>query len=294
MKDFAALIQAVATLLWPLLTFWVIYHFRGEIKELARRLQKGKFLGQEIELRSEVVQLQAEATAAISAVAEQPQRGHRVTADPAADAEISRIIANSALSPRSALILVASAIEREVREILASQGRYSRQVSLPVAFSDLQGLGVVPDVLVSSVRRFWTVRNKLVHGYDSHDAEIISALDSGITILRAIKDVPRPIYTVRSTNLPVFSDENCSRVIEGVQALELQMDAGDESGQLTVPVTRSTDTVGKRVAWEWDAHRRFGRAWYRKPDSTAVQVAWEDNAMEFVGRQLEEETQPLS
>ena len=47
MKDFADLLRAIASLLWPILTFVFVIAFRGEITALAKRLKRGKFLGQE-------------------------------------------------------------------------------------------------------------------------------------------------------------------------------------------------------------------------------------------------------
>jgi hypothetical protein len=54
MTEFATLIQAIATLLWPLFAFTVLLIFRTQIGDALgqiRRMRKGKFLGQEIELR---------------------------------------------------------------------------------------------------------------------------------------------------------------------------------------------------------------------------------------------------
>src|SRR5882672_8496436 len=51
MKDAAALIQALSSLLWPILAFLVVLIFRSEIGDV-----KGKFFGQEIELSEVLVQ----------------------------------------------------------------------------------------------------------------------------------------------------------------------------------------------------------------------------------------------
>ena len=47
MKDVAALIQAISSLLWPLLMLAVVVIFRSQIEEVLgqfKRMKKGKFL----------------------------------------------------------------------------------------------------------------------------------------------------------------------------------------------------------------------------------------------------------
>jgi hypothetical protein len=57
LKDVAALVQAVASLLWPVLVLLTILMFRAELAEVLgqfKRMKRGKLFGQEIEL-SEVM-----------------------------------------------------------------------------------------------------------------------------------------------------------------------------------------------------------------------------------------------
>jgi hypothetical protein len=59
MKDIAVLIQALSSLLWPILAFLIVLVFRLEIRDVMVRLarmKRGKFFGQEIEIEvSEVL-----------------------------------------------------------------------------------------------------------------------------------------------------------------------------------------------------------------------------------------------
>lgn len=52
MTEIAVFLNALAALAWPTFWFWFAYYFRKEIREWFRRLKRGKFLGQEIELLS--------------------------------------------------------------------------------------------------------------------------------------------------------------------------------------------------------------------------------------------------
>jgi hypothetical protein len=51
------------------------------------------------------------------------------------------------------------------------------------------------------------MRNRLVHGYDINQEAVVGALDSGITILKAIKAVPRESHKVYRRDVPLFTDD---------------------------------------------------------------------------------------
>jgi hypothetical protein len=68
MKQFAELIQSITTLLWPVLTFVLVWRFRTEIGELLKRVKRGKFLGQELELGESLDKLNESALAAAAEV----------------------------------------------------------------------------------------------------------------------------------------------------------------------------------------------------------------------------------
>jgi hypothetical protein len=59
MTEFAALLNAIATLLWPILAFVLLVMVRKELPDLLGRLRKGKFFGQEVELDKSLDKLQA-------------------------------------------------------------------------------------------------------------------------------------------------------------------------------------------------------------------------------------------
>src|SRR6185436_5071039 len=99
MERIAALIQAVAALLWPLVALYAFHRFAPEIKSLAARLRKGKVLGQEIELERSL----------------EPRGGDR------SSESVQRILTTAAQSPKAGLLL-ASELEGELRYLLTSFG----------------------------------------------------------------------------------------------------------------------------------------------------------------------------
>jgi hypothetical protein len=126
-----------------------------------------------------------------------------------------------------------------------------------------------------------------VHGRQASEDEIVSAIDSGLTLLRAIKLIPAEVNVVYRTGLPLYADDQCTQVITDVKGilLETTSSGGLKKVFRIFPTTRAHFKVGERVAWEWNLGRTWREAWYRHPDTNEVQYAWRESA-EFVGRNL--------
>lgn len=147
----------------------------------------------------------------------------------------------------------------------------------------------MPRHLAESVRSFWDIRNRLVHGYAASQDDILRAIDSGLTILQAIKAIPHEIHSVYHPGVEVYSDSEGKNLREGVKGVVLET-TGPEglSRRLQVfPTTRTHFQKGKKVAWEWNSSRVFDESWYKHPDTGKVTYGW-SASMEFVGRHLED------
>jgi hypothetical protein len=66
MNGIIELIKTITALLWAILPFFLMWRFWPELPKLLPRLKRAKFLGQEIELKEELIQLNQVATAAES------------------------------------------------------------------------------------------------------------------------------------------------------------------------------------------------------------------------------------
>ena len=145
MKELAELLQAIASLLWPILTFVVVMLFRKEITDLVRRLKRGKLFGQELELEKSLDQLDEKAKAAAAQVPELPvtnihkrieatgtvepplQLNRAQVSDEESEADIVQKVLNLANSaPKLGLVLLSSEIDKEVRRRLATMGLLER------------------------------------------------------------------------------------------------------------------------------------------------------------------------
>lgn len=294
MKEFAELIAAVASLLWPLFAFTALFVFKKRIGEFIGRLRRGKVLGQEIELSESLEKLEMSAVAIAKEVAALPAPAAApLDSEKSTDQdEIKEILHEAARSPKTALILLASAIERESRQLLACLGhlRGQRYVPLSQAMEVLgTQYGGLPGHIPSSLKFFWDARNRLIHGGQADAEEILRAIDSGITILKALKAFPTEVNVVHHPGVTVFQDALCQNPWPNVRGviLETETAGGTRRFFRIFPTTKTHFQRGKRVAWEWNNEKSWGEAWYKDPDSGEIKVAW-SSAMEFVGRHLDE------
>lgn len=296
MSEFATLLQAIAAVLWPLFAFAALFVFRGQISDLVKRLKRGKLLGQEIELNEslealdqsaklveqEVAALPAPVVAQTTAVEQSPRRE---------DTVVRLVLFQAAKSPKAALILLASELERLALQILASTGHLQGRGFMPItlAIEELQRTLGLPDHVQSSLRLFWSTRNRLVHGGQGTDENILRAVDSGLTILKALQALPRETNVVYEPSVPVYVDANLTVELPSARGviLETTGPGGAVHSLRIFPTTRSHFQKGKQVAWEWNMQNVFPQAWYRHPVTQVSTEAW-SSAAEFVGRHLDD------
>lgn len=294
MKDFAELISALASLLWPIFAFVALVTFKKEVGRLIDRLRKGKLLGQEIELGESLNKLEKSATAVAEEVAALPPATTEESTPKPAETEdlIAGILREAARNPRAALLLLASELEREARQLLASVGHLKERSIVPLAMAvDVlqKQFGGLPGHIPSSLKLFWEVRNRIVHGGQAENEEILRAVDSGITILKAIRALPRETNYVYHPGVPIYQDADCTNpwpIGNGV-ILETETPGGTQRFFRIFPSTKTHFKKGRKVAWEWNLSTVWKEAWYRDPDSGEIRPAW-NSAGEFVGRHLDE------
>lgn len=293
MNKFAALLQAIASLLWPLFAFTALFVFRSQIADLASRLKKGKLLGQEIELNESLKRLDLSAMSVEREVAALPAPATEVSTLEAQMEEantVRTIVAEAARSPKVALILLASELEKLAREILATTGHLQSRRYIPVtrAIAELDQKFGLPKHIPSSLKSFWEARNRLIHGGEGTDEDILRAVDSGLTILKALQAMPRETNVVYDPAAVVYGDPELTTPMSNVWGVILETLApGGTSKSLRIfPTTRMHFKKGHRVAWEWNMETVFGQAWYKDPKTGQSREAW-SSAAEFVGRHLD-------
>lgn len=298
MTDIAELIRSIASLLWPGLGFVALLIFRADIAKALERLKRANVLGHEFELQPKLEQLQEAVDQASEEVADLPGNKQQVEENETStearterDDPVNAILETAAQSPRAALLVLAAEIEREGREVVASVGKLTGKRLVPFrrVIEALDSHYGLPRHIPSSLRLFQQVRNRIVHGGLAEDREILSALDSGVSIYRALEALPRERNWVFHTGVLLYSDPECTQEVAGVRGVILRTES--ESGVTTsyriFPSTHNDFKVGKRVSWEWNLRNVWPQTWYRDPDSNEIVKAW-DSAGEFIGRHFEE------
>lgn len=291
MKDLALLIQAISSLLWPILSFVALYLFREQLITILSRLKKGKFLGQEIELNETLEKLQHAAQDAAHEVANTPspiQSEQTKTQD----SDISqRIISEAAISPKAALISLASELERLGLEVLSTTGRLQGRNNVPIssAINEIHLTGSLPSHIPSSLKYFLEVRHRLIHRGEGSADDVLRAIDSGLSILKALQAIPRERSIIHTPLIKLYSDQTLTNPLKNIHGVLLETHSpGGTSKRLGVYPTKKNDYIkGKQVSWEWNTSSIFGQAWYRDIDSDESQIAWHSSA-EFIGRHIDE------
>ena len=292
------MLRSVASLLWPMIGFWALRVFRDDIAGAIGRVKKAKILGHEFELGTQLKELREAANQASSEVADLPRgipEPDENTASESVQTEtddpIQKILETAVRSPKVALLLLAMEMEKEGREVLASTGKWTEEKPLPFlrVIDRLDRHYGLPRHIPSSLKLFLHTRNKLVHGGFAEDRDVLSALDSGATIYRALQSLPRERNWIHREGVPVYSDQECVHEIPGVKGVILRTESA--SGVTTTyrifPSTNTHFRKGQRVSWEWNLDKTWSEAWYRDPDSNQIKLAWE-SAGEFVGRHFED------
>ncbi len=230
MTELATLLQAIAALLWPVFAFTTLFVFRSQIADIARRLKKGKLPGQEIELNESLARLDESATSIEKAIAEIPPQA----TEPQNQQELAReervvdeIISEAARSPKVALIRLASELEKLARQLLASTGHLNGRRHIPVsqAIAELHQKYGLPRHVPSSLKLFWETRNRLIHGGEGTDEDILRAVDSGLTILKALQTFPREINVVYHPGVDLFANADLTELIPNVKGVILETTA---------------------------------------------------------------------
>jgi hypothetical protein len=302
-KDLADLLRAVASLGWPLVVVLGMHWFRAEIRSLLGRIRKGKLLGNEFELdalESKAVQAEEKAEEKAQAVGQIELRGEgRIEASAtvvlpdqtiqatgavrsaSADDAIGEVLNEASRSPPLGLMLLSSKLERAAQDLAADAGiADGRQRPLRFLVESLVRSEILPREVGDALVIFSRVRNRVVHGHDASEEEIIRAIDSGIKLLRTVLTARSTITVIRHSDVPLFSDAKAT--VPVANATGVIIDIGGGSERAIVP-TRQHFYRGMRVTLAWGMDTKWGDTWYRDPETGEIKKAWQE-AAEFIGR----------
>ncbi len=284
MGEFAAVLKAIADLAWAALAGAVFWSYRSEIRRLLSRAKKLEIGSEGVKVELDELQQAAEAAKQLPTIIDVEVQPRDLKALPPASETISPPPVQ-ATSPKYAVVLLAADIERELRHYVAVTGRLHGRNFLALP-REAEKAGLPVD-LALAIRRFWDVRNKVVHGMAASDDDAARAADSGFSILASLRALPRERNFIYHPGVQLFSDSACMIPIATGLGLVLETTASDgKTKSLRIYPTTKTDYVkGSEVAWEWSNRNLWGEAWYRHPDTGQVAYAW-TSSMEFVGRPL--------
>ncbi len=287
------LIVALSKLLWSVLPFIFIWIFRNEISKLLTRVKKGKVFGQEFEFEPRVNDFQGTVK---ESELETPGKAIDIESfeekDQILDTDIKEVLRAAEINPEIGIMRLSSLFEKDIRIIANSLGDFStnRKMSARKHLQLLVDKNRLPKHTNESLKIFWDLRNRIVHGHGEQDTHnVLRVLDIGLNLLRTIRSIPHDIYEVYHPGVDIFEDEECTKKHEGVKGLILEgKSSGGETYKCIFPTTKTSYyKKGKRVTWEWDLSNVWNKTWYINPDTDKKTSAW-GSAGEFIGRHVED------
>jgi hypothetical protein len=176
MQNVALVIQALASLLWPIFAFLALYLFRSEMIDVIKRVKKGKIFGQEFELDENLRILEDRVKVVADQMQARPEIEREINMSevtPYNENMAENIIKQAANSPRVALIMLQEEIEKQARRTVAAMGLLHErsEITLQQALDELRQYGL-PPALPEVLRFFSDVRNKFIHGQSAADDDI--------------------------------------------------------------------------------------------------------------------------
>jgi hypothetical protein len=197
----------------------------------------------------------------------------------------AHILDLAAKDKQAALMRLAIEIEKEVLLLHGTLGlRNQFKVgNFRDVVNQLVKHGALSKEMQHGLMEFWNVRNQIAHARLTDDSILTSALGSGIRLLRLIKAIPRPRYTIIHPSVPVYRDKACKEPITETCGVIIETTETDgRKIRMIYPAGREF-VAGEIVGWDWDMDRVYGEAFYRSPDSGEITLAWSSSAA-FVGQ----------
>lgn len=284
------LVVALSNWLWPLVALITLIVYRKPIAALLGRVKKGEFFGQGFELEPAVDEFQQAVEQAGKEVAQLPSPSGQAKESKQTDIDVNTILDDSKGSPELAIIRLSNLLENESKAILSSMGFLPRnsRISVYQAIQQLKERGLLPESTINSLKKFWELRSKIVHGRaDANEKEILRVLDIGIDLLKTIRSIPHEVHTVHAV-LEVYDDPECTIKRENFRALVINSKVPDGGFMRRLFHTTKIGyyRLGKRVAWEWDLTNSIHESWYIDPvDGSKKKVG---GSLDFIGRQIDE------
>lgn len=281
------LIIAISKILWPIIVLVIVIMFKKEIASLLKRLRKGKLFGQELELDNEIKEFKKATNKASESIAEDKSAKKDSSIKTNSSDEI---LNQSTDDPTLGIVILSREIEKELRHIAASSGilKDVQNKSVAYTFQVLVERKQLADSILKSVKIFWDLRNKIVHGLDIEDEkQIIRVLDIGTNLLDTLKDIPREKYLVYKKDVDLFSDPKCENKRTDVKGviLETISTEGTHTSYNLRPTTKNYYQEKDSVAWEWSFDNQWDKTFYKDPDTEKIIKAFNSSA-EFVGRPI--------
>ncbi|MEL7640325.1 MAG: hypothetical protein AAGU21_11840 [Solidesulfovibrio sp.] len=288
-------IKAIASIMWPIGVFATFWYFRNELKDILKRLKKGRAFGAEVELNEAIVSLGESVEVVSSAISEGvpsvvESSGEICGSQPY---KTKHITLEGVQLQKATLLRVSLEMESLVKYIAATEGML--ESGKAALFDNIVELlakkSVLSDQLMLTIKSFINIKNRILHENFSNrniEGEIVKLVDIGNNIIEGLKSIPYIIHRVYNPSLELFSTADCKTLRENVVGVMIEyIDRVNKKKFYGVFPTTRQYRIGQEVSLEWNLAVAVGETWYKHPDTKEIKLGWLGHC-EFAGRDIEE------
>lgn len=178
------------TTLW-LVVIAAILFLAPDLKDLTPYIKRIRIGDAELELKEKIEELAPEVQRARDAAAAKADPSAPRESAEAAARDIDKVLEESSVDPRAALLLVSSKIEQQLHNRLTEAGvPVGRNPSAIRSVEIGVREGVFPKEFLNAFRDFWVVRNQVIHStvFNVSSAYLLSLVSLGTELLKALSN----------------------------------------------------------------------------------------------------------
>jgi hypothetical protein len=186
--------------------------------------------------------------------------------------------------PRSRILWAAEQIRIELTILAGNSGNLPTP---PVPWASLNprrlaeilvAQNQLPEAIANGIRPFVDIRNRVAHGRSVASELLESADAAGVSLVTALREIPREWVRVVRSGVPIYSDRAGSlRHSTGIEIVKL-----DNDGTVLHRAVYPSSTFvrpGAFVTWAWDRSQvSTEEGWYHDPKSGEPKLAWSRSA----------------
>jgi len=287
--EWAAVLGAVASLLWPAILVVALVLFRRQLRDFISRSDEiqtpiGTLRAQPldpgpVEQVKRQLPRSSDASSSDAATPEEEADTEDESTSPEyavpREADITREVLDLASRDvRVAFIRLLDSLEERIRDLAAASGAMDPHTPRwQDLLDDLVEKGVIPRGVASNVTLLDSMRNAVIHEGYYWESEALTAIDGGLDLLTALDGIPIQGYEVVDPNVTLYRDPECRESWDVTGVIVRQQKSRGRRGPPQGPYpTRKVYEPGDLVGWQWSFEEKPIDCFWPDSDGTVQKI----------------------